>query len=70
MSEIIVVEILVSLGFVSFVSYFVFISLHKKRKLDRANEQKMETIRIEKELDKSDAIKRDLKLVLTDKKAS
>ena len=60
MTEIIITEILVSLGVVSLASYLIFIELRKNQRFQKVNEQEREIIRVEKELDRTDAIERGL----------
>ena len=58
MSEMILIGMLVPIGIVALFFYITFVSLKKKRRLRKINEQGLEMIRIEKELDKTDALKR------------
>ena len=68
MAEIIVIEILVSIGVISLITYVIFTALRKNLRFDRAYEEKRETIRQEKELDRTDAITRGLHLIRLEKK--
>ena len=67
MNEFIIVIILAALGIVALISYLIFMELQKKFRLDKSNHNKREIIRAEKELDRNDAIKRRLSLVLLEK---
>jgi hypothetical protein len=69
MSELIIVEILASLGIVSLIFYVVFSELRKRHRHNKALEQKNEIIRVEKELDRTDAIARGLHLVFNKKRS-
>jgi hypothetical protein len=68
MAEIIIIEILLSLGVVSFVSYLIFTGLRKNQRFNRANEQGRDMILIEKELDRTDAVKRGLHMLNKEKR--
>jgi hypothetical protein len=63
MAEITVMAILVSFGVVSLLSYIIFIELRKNQRLQKINEQGKEIIRFEKELDRTDSMKRGLYII-------
>jgi hypothetical protein len=63
MTEIIIIGILLSLGAVFLTSYIIFIELHKNQELQRTNDQGREIVRVEKELDRTDAIERGLHML-------
>jgi hypothetical protein len=62
MDEVILMVILVSFGVLSLVSYVIVFEVRKNKRFQKVNEQEREIIRKEKELDRSEAIKRGLHL--------
>jgi hypothetical protein len=68
MAEIIIIEILAAVGVLSLVFYLIFTGFMKNQKLHNANEKGREIMRIEKELDRTDSIKRGLHLLKIEEK--
>jgi hypothetical protein len=58
MVEINLIEVLMFFGFVYLLSYLVFIKLINNQRLHKVHQRVRNTILIEKELDKTEAIKR------------
>ena len=63
MTEIIIIGILLSLGALFLASYIIFIELRKNHGLQRSNKHGREIILEEKELDRTDAIERGLRVL-------
>ena len=67
MAEIIIIEILAAVGVLSLVFYLIFTGYAKNKKLHKANEDRREITRIEKDLDRTHSIKRGLHLLKVEK---
>jgi hypothetical protein len=67
MDEVILMVILLSFGVLSLVIYVIVFKVLKNKRFQKINEQGREIIRAEKELDRSEAMKRGLHLY-TDKR--
>ncbi|PKL82085.1 MAG: hypothetical protein CVV24_11970 [Ignavibacteriae bacterium HGW-Ignavibacteriae-3] len=68
MDEIFLTVILLSLGVVSIIFYLIFSLFSASCKVYKINEKEIEVIRVEKELDKTDALHRGPHLIKTYKK--
>jgi hypothetical protein len=63
MSEMIIAGILLTFCVVFLTSYIILIELRKNQKLQKVNKQGREISCVEKELDRTDAIKRGLNIL-------
>lgn len=68
MSEITLLLILVTIIVLSLVFYLIIIDLRKNRRMYIINKNEVELIRIEKEVDRTDAIKRGMHILISDKR--
>jgi hypothetical protein len=68
MAEIIIVEILVAVGLISLLTYLITSDMRKNHKRNKTHEEGREIVRYEKELDKTDSIKRSIELLKVEEK--
>jgi len=63
MAEIIIVEILAAVGLISLLTYLITSDMRKNHKRYKTYEEGREIVRFEKELDRTDSIKRSIELM-------